>query len=86
VIEDTRSVLFEPFYQVLVFWLMIIFGCFGLVAPRNSLAVTTIVLCAVSLSSVIFVILDLSTPYEGLFAIPSTAMRSALDAMLARGL
>ncbi len=86
VIEDTRSVLFEPFYQVLVFWLMIIFGCFGLVAPRNSLAVTTIALCAVSLSSVIFVILDLSTPYEGLFAIPSTAMRSALGAMLARGL
>jgi hypothetical protein len=85
VIEDARNELFEPFYQVLVFWLMIIFGCFGLVAPRNSLSATTIILCAVSLSSVIFVILDLSTPYEGFFSIPSTTMRSALATMLAPG-
>jgi hypothetical protein len=85
VIEDARSVLFEPFYQVLVFWLMIIFGCFGLVAPRNSLSVITIMLCALSLSSVIFVILDLSRPYEGFFGIPSTLMRNALDAMLGPG-
>jgi hypothetical protein len=85
VIEDARNELFEPFYQVLVFWLMIIFGCFGLVAPRNSLWVITVVLCAVSLSSVIFVILDLSRPYQGFFSIPSTAMRSALTEMLAPG-
>lgn len=85
VIEDSRSALFEPFYQVLVFWLMIIFGCFGLIAPRNSLAVITIALCAVSLSSVIFVIFDLSTPYDGFFSIPSTSMRNALAAMLGPG-
>jgi hypothetical protein len=85
VIEDARSVLFEPFYQVLVFWLMIIFGCFGLVAPRNSLSAITIMLCALSLSSVIFLILDLSRPYEGFFHIPSTSMRIALAAMLGPG-
>jgi hypothetical protein len=85
VIEDSRSVLFEPFYQVLVFWLMVIFGCFGLVAPRNSLCAITIVLCSLSMSSVIFVILDLSTPYEGFFSIPSTSMRNALAGMLAPG-
>ena len=82
VIEDTRIGLYEPFYQVLVFWLMIIFACFGLVAPRNSLSIITIGLCAVSLSSVILVILDLSRPYEGFFAIPSATMRAALASML----
>jgi hypothetical protein len=82
VIEDTRVGLFQPFYQVLVFWLMIIFACFGLVAPKNSLSIITTGLCAVSLSSVIFVILDLSRPYEGFFAIPSTTMRGALISML----
>jgi hypothetical protein len=82
VIEDARTRLFEPFYGVLMFWLMIIFGCFGLVAPRTSLSVIVIVLCAVSLSSVIFVILDLSRPYQGFFAISSDTMRTALNNML----
>lgn len=82
VVEDARTRLIEPFYVVLMFWLMIIFGCFGLIAPRTSLSVIVIVLCAISLSSVIFVILDLSRPYQGYFAITSTTMRTALDNML----
>jgi hypothetical protein len=85
VIENARGQLFEPFYGVLAFWLMIIFGCFGLIAPRTSLSVITIVLCAISLSSVTFVILDLSRPYEGYFAINSGTMRAALSAMLNAG-
>jgi hypothetical protein len=82
VIEAARRGLFEPFYQVVVFWLMIIFGLSGLVAPRNTLAVVTIVMTAISLSSVLFVILDLSAPYGGFFSIPSTTMRAALSSML----
>ncbi len=85
VIEDARIGVFEPFYQVLAFWLMIIFALFGLVAPRNALSLATIVISALSLGSVIFVIVDLSGPYEGFFRIPSTAMRTALSAMLGGG-
>ena len=81
-IEDAQKQLFEPFYQVLVLWLMIMFVCFGLVAPRNALSMSIILLCATSLSSVIFVILDLSRPYGGFFNIPSATMRAALDSML----
>jgi hypothetical protein len=81
-IEDSRTEPYGPFYQVLAFWLMIIFGCFGLVAPRNSLAVITIALCALSLSSVVFVILDLSSLYDGYFSISSMGMRRALATML----
>ena len=44
--------------------------------------VIVMVLCAISLSSVMFVILDLSQPYQGYFAISSTTMRTALDNML----
>jgi hypothetical protein len=82
VIEAAQDELFEPFYQVLVFWLMIMFACFGLVAPRNGLSIAIIGLSAASLSSVVFVILDLSGPYGGFFSIPSTAMREALNSML----
>lgn len=63
--------LFKPFYGVLAFWLMIIFACFGLVAPRTVLSIIVIGLCAISLSSVTFVVLDLSRPYGGYFTISS---------------
>lgn len=63
-------------------WLMIIFALFGLVAPRNILSIITIALTAISLSSVLFVMLDLSGPYGGFFSIPSTSMRAALSYML----
>jgi hypothetical protein len=82
VIEDARHDLFEPFYGILVFWLMIMFACFGLVAPVNGVTTVTILLCATSLSSVIYVIIDLSRPYDGLFSISSDGMRETLSAML----
>jgi hypothetical protein len=82
VVEDARNQLFDPFYQVLVLWLIIIFICFGLVAPRNALSMTILLLCTISLTSVIFVILDLSRPYGGVFNISSASMRNALDLML----
>lgn len=83
VIEDSRAGLFQPFYAILLFWLMIMFACFGFVTPVNRVTTVTTVLCAISLSSVIFVIVDLSTPYTGLFAISSAGARDALAAMLA---
>jgi hypothetical protein len=82
VIEDARVEVFDPFYTVLAFWLMIIFSCFGLVAPSNYVSKIVIVLCAISLSSVMFVIVDLAEPYGGYFSISSSTMRTALDAML----
>jgi hypothetical protein len=82
VIEDAGVALFSPFYVVLVLWLMIILLCFGLIAPNNGLSLMIILLSAISLSSVIFIILDLSRPYVGYFAISSSALRGALNGML----
>jgi hypothetical protein len=83
VIEDVGGSLSAPFYRMLVFWLMVVFAIFGLLAPRNAISLIGIVLCAVSLSSAVFVITDLSHPYGGLMSISSTAMRVALAQMLA---
>jgi hypothetical protein len=83
VIDDAGGSLSTPFYRMLVFWLMVVFATFGLVAPRNALALIGILLCAVSLSSAVFVITDLSRPYGGLMSISSTDMRAALAHMLA---
>jgi hypothetical protein len=78
VIEGVRGSISTPFYWMLVFWLVILFGSFGLRAPPNTMSVIVIGLCAVSVSIAVFVILDMDDPYGGLFGIPSTSMRNAL--------
>jgi hypothetical protein len=57
-IEEAHTSISMPFYIVLAFWLVIVFASFGLSAPRNVLSYITILLAALSIASVIFVILD----------------------------
>jgi hypothetical protein len=78
VIEETGSSISTPFYVVLVFWLAVVFASFGLNAPRNLLSYTMIGLGGVAIASAMFVILDMSTPFGGLFAVSSQPMRDAL--------
>jgi len=82
VIEDVHGSLSPPFAAVLMFWLMLVFLSFGLQAPRNLLAAFVIAIAIVSVTSVMFVILDLDLPYGGLFGVSSHTMRLALADML----
>jgi hypothetical protein len=82
VIEDVHGSLSPPFAAVLMFWFMLVFLSFGLQAPRNLLAALVIAIAIVSMTSVMFVILDLDLPYGGLFGISSHTMRLALADML----
>jgi hypothetical protein len=77
-IEEAHAAISYPFYLVLAFWLVIIFASFGLSAPNNMLSYITIILGALSIASVIFVILDLDTPFTGIFAVSSQPLREAL--------
>ncbi|HXC90226.1 MAG TPA: hypothetical protein VNV18_08680 [Stellaceae bacterium] len=77
-VEEAHGSVSMPFYVVLAFWLVIIFASFGLSAPRNVLSYVTIVLGALSIASVIFVILDLDTPFSGVFMVSSQPLRDAL--------
>jgi hypothetical protein len=82
VIEGLRQSISTPFYWVLVFWLAILFGSFGLTATPNPMIVTVIALSALSVSAAVLVIKDLDEPYGGPFGIPSTSMRDALADMM----
>jgi hypothetical protein len=81
VVEGALGSISPPFYWVLVFWLAILFGAFGLSAPPNPLVATVLALCALSITVAVFVILDMDEPYGGLFGVPSASMRNALDDM-----
>lgn len=78
IIEEAHSSISQPFFKTLTFWLCVIFLSFGLIAPRNALALVTITLGAVSIASAIYVIVDLDTPFTGPIMVPSQPMREAL--------
>lgn len=68
-----------PFLVVVVFWLTIIFGSFGLFAPRNVTVVVVLFLCALSVAGSIFLILAMDQPFEGLMKISSAPLRYTLS-------
>jgi len=67
-----------PLLVVLVSWLAIIFGAFGLLAPRNGTIVVAFLLCALSASGAILLILEMDTPLDGVIKVSLGPMREAL--------
>jgi len=70
-----------PFLVALVLWLVVIFTSIGLFAPRNATTATVIFLCALSVASAIFLILELDRPFEGLLRISDLPLREAIAEM-----
>jgi hypothetical protein len=78
VIEDSNAAGDSLFVLVVTFWLMLLFFCLGLQIPRRLLGGLVLAIGVLSVASAMFVIVDLSLPYRGLFGITSAAMREAL--------
>ena len=68
-----------PFLSVLVFWLTITFTSFGVFAPRNATVLAVLFVCAVSVSSALFLVLELDLPFAGLIKVSSDPLRYALS-------
>ncbi len=68
-----------PFFVMLVSWLVIIFFCFSLLAPRNATVIIVLLICALSASGALYLILELDRPYGGLIAISDAPLREALS-------
>lgn len=67
-----------PFLVVLVFWLTITFGSFGLLAPRHPTMLVVLFACALSVGSAVFLILELDGPFDGLLKVSADPLRYAL--------
>jgi hypothetical protein len=67
-----------PFLVVLVFWLTALFAGFGLFASRNPVAATALCVCALIVSTAIFLILDMDQPLTGLMKLSDEPLRNAL--------
>jgi hypothetical protein len=67
-----------PFLVILTFWITVLFASFGLFAPRNATVVATLLVCALSVSGAIYLILELDQPFQGFIHISSAPLRGAL--------
>jgi hypothetical protein len=70
-----------PLLIVLVLWVAAIYVSFGLFAPPNATVVVTLALSALAVSSAIFIILEMYTPFRGILRISSTPILDALSQM-----
>lgn len=78
---QSDSAIPKPFMAVLVFWITMIFVSFGLFARPNLTIVAALLVSALSASSAILLILDLSHPFSGLITISSAPLSHALAAL-----
>jgi hypothetical protein len=60
-------------------WSMFLFCGFGVRSGTNPTTIATLALGAISVASAMFLILDLSQPYSGLFRIPPSAMEQTIE-------
>lgn len=77
-IETAHDTISWPLLVAMTLWLAIVFGVFGLTAPRNAVVYATIMLCALSFASAIFFVLDFDRPLAGIIRISSEPAREAL--------
>jgi len=85
-LAQTRWLMYEqgitsvsmPLLVVLVLWLSLILASFGLFAPVNGTVITSLGVCALSVSAAIFLILEMYSPFSGMIQISSAPLQAAL--------
>ena len=68
-----------PFLVMLVFWLTVIFASFGLFAPGNATVVSVLLVCAVSVSGAVFLVLEMDSPFQGVMRVSGDPLRFAVS-------
>ena len=75
------SVIGGPLVLSVVAWSAFLFFGFGVLSGTNPTTIVALALGAISVASAMFLILDLSQPYSGLFRVPSAAIEQTIAAM-----
>lgn len=77
VLGDTSIPL--AFLVVLTCWLTVLFFGYGLLAPRNATLILALLVCTLSVSGAIFLILELSRPFDGIVRISKAPLEDAVS-------
>ena len=76
-----KSPISWPLVTVVVIWSILLFCGFGLLSRMNATTVAALAFGAFAVGSALFLILELSQPYTGLFRVPAAALEESLEEM-----
>ena len=82
IIQGTGTSVHPLMVEIITFWLMVIFGSFGLYAPRNATVIVSLFLSCLSIAGCLFLILDMDGAFGGLITVSDWAMKGALQHQL----
>jgi hypothetical protein len=74
-----QNTLPTAFLVLLIFWLTGLFISFGLFAPRNGTVLAVLLICALSVSSAIFLVLEMDRPLDGFIKASNAPLRKAVE-------
>jgi len=78
-IEQSQISLPLTFLVVLVFWLTILFGSIGLLAPANKTVIVSLVICSISVGGAIFLIEEMNNPISGFVKVSNAPLIKAVE-------
>ncbi len=70
-----------PMVAIVVCWSLLLFCGYGIVSPVNGTVVATLALGAIAVASAIFLILELSQPFSGLFRLSPAGVIETMQAL-----
>jgi hypothetical protein len=67
-----------PFLVLVVFWLVILFAGYGLIAPRNATVIASLLACSLSVAGAVYLIEELANPFSGMVRVSSEPLREVI--------
>ena len=75
---DGDVAILTPFLLILIFWLAVVFASYALFVEPGPVVIVALLVVALSVSSALFLVADLSQPFAGLMQIPKEQLRNTL--------
>jgi hypothetical protein len=76
---DGDKPILTPFLLILIFWLAVIFASYSLFVEPGRLMIAALLVFALSVSSALFLVADLSQPFVGLMQLPKEQLEHTLQ-------
>ncbi len=80
-VEESGANVPRSLLRIVVAWLILIFASFGYRAPPNAVVITSFVAGAFLLSAAVYMIFDLSLPFDGLIRVSPAPLLNVLEHM-----
>jgi hypothetical protein len=76
--SDGEPAILTPFLSILIFWLAVVFASYSLFVEPGRIVIMALLVFALSISSALFLVADLSQPFVGLMQLPKEQLRQTL--------